>query len=66
MSTFGVSEDLALQLSFMLDPLDIGRLLLTGLGFAIALRLAHSLSLGVVFAGWLGFHALPLLQFLLF
>ena len=65
-SSFGVGEDLARQLAFMLDPLDIGRLLLTGLGFAIALRIARTLSLGVVFAGWLGFHALPLIQFLLY
>ena len=50
----------------MLDPLNIGRLLLTGLGFAIALRLPRTLSLGIVFAGWLGFHSLPLLLFLLF
>ena len=65
-SSYGVSEDLAQQLAFMLDPVDIGRLVLTGLGFSIALRIARTLSLGVVFAGWLGFHALPLLQFLLF
>ena len=65
-SSFGVGEDLALQLAFLLDPLNIGRLLLTGLGFAIALRLPRTLSLGIVFAGWLGFHSLPLLRFLLF
>lgn len=35
------------------------------LGLGIALRITHTLSLGVVFAGWLGAHALFLSRLLL-
>ncbi len=66
MSSTGVDERLARDLARMLNPLEIGRLLLTGLGFAIALRVASWMSFAVVFAGWFGFHSLPLLRFLLF
>ena len=65
-SFIGVDEGLARDLARVLNPLEIGRLLLTGLGFAIALRAARWISFAVVFAGWFGFHALPLIQFLLF
>ena len=64
--SFGLKERAALDLARMLNPLEIGRLLATGLGFAIALRITRLLSLGIVFAGWFGFHSLPLLRFLLF
>jgi len=66
MSSAGVDERLARDLARMLNPLEIGRLLLTGLGCAIALRVASWMSFAVVFAGWFGFHSLPLLRFLLF
>ena len=65
-SSAGVEERLAQDLARVLNPLEIGRLVLTALGFAIAQRIARWMSFAVVFAGWLGFHALPLLQFLLF
>lgn len=65
-SSFGVDGPLARELGFMLDPLEFGRLLLMGLGFAIALGAARWMCFVIVFAGWFGFHALPLLQFLLF
>ena len=65
-SSFGVDASLARELGFMLNPLEIGRLVLMGLGFAIAQGIARWTSFAVVFAGWLGFHALPLLRFLLF
>ena len=65
-SSFGVEAALARELGFMLDPLEIGRLLLMGLGFAIALGIARWMCFAVVFAGWLGFHLLPVIRFLLF
>jgi len=65
-SSFGVDAALARELGFMLDPLEIGRLLLMGLGFAIALDIARWMCFAVVFAGWLGFHLLPVIRFLLF
>ena len=65
-SSFGVDAALARELGFMLDPLEIGRLLLMWLGFAIALGIARWMCFAVVFAGWFGFHALPLIRFLLF
>ena len=65
-SSFGVDAALARELGFMLDPLEIGRLLLMGLGFAIALGIARWMCFAVVFAGWFGFHALPLIRFLFF
>ncbi|MXZ60359.1 MAG: hypothetical protein F4228_04445 [Acidobacteria bacterium] len=65
-SSFGVDAVLARELGFMLDPLEIGRLLLMGLGFAIALDIARWMCFAVVFAGWLGFHLLPVIRFLLF
>ncbi|MCY3745342.1 MAG: hypothetical protein OXH05_03845 [Acidobacteria bacterium] len=65
-SSFGVEAALARELGFMLDPLEIGRLLLMGLGFAIALDIARWMCFTVVFAGWLGFHLLPVIRFLLF
>lgn len=65
-SSFGIDASLARELGFMLNPLEIGRLVLMGLGFAIALQIARWMSFAVVFAGWFGFHALPLIRFLLF
>jgi len=65
-SSFGVDAALARELGFMLDPLEIGRLLLMGLGFAVALDIARWMCFAVVFAGWLGFHLLPVIRFLLF
>ena len=65
-SSFGVDAALARELGFMLDPLEIGRLLLMWLGFAIALGIARWMCFAVVFAGWFGFHALPLIRFLFF
>lgn len=65
-SSFAVDAALARELGFMLDPLEIGRLLLMGLGFTIALGIARWMCFAVVFAGWLGFHALPLIRFLVF
>ena len=65
-SSIGLDERAARDVARMLNPLEIGRLLFIGLGFAIALRIAPWISFAVVFAGWFGFHALPLIQFLLF
>ena len=65
-SSLGLDERTARDLARMVNPLEIGRVLLTGLGFAVALRTTPWVSLGIVFAGWLGFHSLPLLRFLLF
>ncbi len=65
-SSTGLDERTARDLARMLNPLEVGRVLFTGLGFAIALRTTRWVSLGIVFAGWLGFHSLPLLRFLLF
>ena len=62
----GLDERTARDLARMVNPLEIGRVLLTGLGFAVALRTTPWVSLGIVFAGWLGFHSLPLLRSLLF
>ena len=66
MSSIGVDERLARDLARVLNPLEVARLLLTGLGFAIALRAARWMCFAIVFAGWLGFHSLPLVRFLLF
>ena len=64
-SSIGLDERAARDVARVLNPLEIGRLALTGLGFAIALRIAGWMSFAVVFAGWLGFHALPLVRLLL-
>ena len=65
-SSIGLDERAARDVARMLNPLEIGRLLFIGLGFAIALRIAPWMSFAVVLAGWFGFHSLPLLRFLLF
>ena len=61
----GIEERLARRMARALNPLEIGRLVLTGLGFAFALRAPLGISFGVVFGGWLGFHSLTLFRYLL-
>ena len=65
-SSAGVDERTARDLARVLNPLEIGRLVLTALGFAIAQPVARWMSFAVVFGGWLGFHSLPLVRLLLF
>ena len=60
-SSIGLEEHNASRLAPMFQPVEICRLLLTGLGLAIALGTTRSMSLGIVFAGWIGFHAVPVL-----
>ncbi len=65
-SSTGIDEHTARNLVRVLNPLEIGRLVLTALGFVIAQPVARWMSFAVVFAGWFGFHLLPLLELLLF
>lgn len=60
-SSIGLSESYAHALAQGFHPLEIGRLLLTGLGFPIALGVSRRMSFGIVFAGWLASVAFPLL-----